>query len=70
MPETDDQQLTIAQVGDALHASRWSIYRLIESKELPAANIAPAGHRAQWRIPRSALAAFIARRTVPATNQD
>lgn len=49
--------LTVAEVADLLRLSRMTVYRLVADGELPALRVGKS-----YRVPQSALDAFIAER--------
>lgn len=56
--------LSVTDAAKALGVSRWTVYRLIAAKDLPAADVAPTGSkRPKTRVPAEAIAAFLAART-------
>lgn len=51
--------LTIKQVCDEIRVSRHTVYRWVETRALPAMNLAHGEERAMWRIARRDLEQFL-----------
>jgi excisionase family DNA binding protein len=56
----DDPWLTVDEIAKELNASEWGVRRWLRNKELEGTNF---GGRMGWRVRRSALDRYIARRT-------
>lgn len=52
--------LTIRQICEELGVSRHTVYRWVETRALPALNLAAGEDRAMWRIARKDLVEFMA----------
>lgn len=52
--------MTIKQVCDEIGVSRHTVYRWVETRTLPAMNLAAGEERAMWRIARRDLEKFLA----------